>query len=90
MQIKKILSIPKSSIPRMIDATGVLLAPANIATRPIPANSAIGRGTNQINTFPSVAPIKNNGVTSPPLNPAPIVNEVNRIFKRKSYEYYGQ
>ena len=82
--MKKTLSIPNISIPRIVDATGVLLAPENSATNPIPANNAIGRGTNQTKALPSVAPMKNKGVTSPPLNPAPIVNEVKRIFRRKS------
>ena len=51
----------------------------------MPANSPIGRGTTADNALPKVAPTKNRGVTSPPLNPTPIVKVVNRIFSRKSY-----
>ena len=60
------------------------VAPANTATKPIPANKAIGSGINQIKILPNVAPIKNSGVTSPPLKPALKVKLVNKIFKAKS------
>lgn len=69
----------------MVQASGVLVAPANTATNPIPASNAIGNGKNHTNTLPNVAPIKNKGVTSPPLKPAPMVNVVNNNFSRKSY-----
>ena len=78
-------SIPNNSIPIMVHAMGVFVAPAKTATNPIPANKPIGKGINHTNTFPRVAPIKNNGVTSPPLNPAPNVKEVNNNFRKKSF-----
>ena len=69
----------------IIQAKGVLVAPAKTATNPIPANNPTGKGTNNDKALPKVAPIKNNGVTSPPLNPAESVRKVNAIFKAKSY-----
>ena len=60
------------------------VAPANTATKPMPASKAIGNGINQISTLPKVAPIKNSGVTSPPLKPALKVNVVNSILIKKS------
>ena len=83
------LSIPKSSMPITVQAIGVCVAPENTATNPIPANNAIGNGTKTDNALPKVAPTKKRGVTSPPLNPAPKVNPVKRIFNRKSYEVFG-
>ena len=62
-----------------VQAMGVFVAPAKTATNPIPAKSPMGRGINQINTFPRVAPIKNRGVTSPPLKPAPNVKVISYI-----------
>jgi len=68
----------------MVQAIGVWVAPENTATKPIPANKAIGKGTITDKALPNVAPTKKSGVTSPPLNHAPRVNPVNSIFKRKS------
>ena len=59
------------------------VAPENTATNPIPAKSAIGIGIMADNALPKVAPTKNNGVTSPPLKPAPKVKPVNKIFNKK-------
>ena len=78
------LSMPKSSIPIILHARGVWVAPEKTATKPIPAKSAIGNGINTDNALPKVAPIKNNGVTSPPLNPAPSVKLVHTNFIKKS------
>ncbi len=61
------------------------MAPANTATKPIPASRPKGSGINNDNALPKVAPIKNKGVTSPPLNPAESVIMVKIIFKAKSY-----
>ena len=66
-----------------MQAMGAFAAPEKTAINPIPANNPKGRGTNQINALPNVAPIKNKGVTSPPLKPAPNVNAVKTNFKRK-------
>lgn len=78
-------SIPNNSIPIIVQAMGVWVAPEKTATNPIPAKSAIGIGIITDNALPKVAPTKNNGVTSPPLKPAPKVNPVNKIFSKKSY-----
>ena len=67
-----------------VQAIGVFVAPAKTATNPMPASNPMGNGINQMSTFPKAAPIKNRGVTSPPLKPAPRVKEVNRSFNRKS------
>ena len=84
MEIYKELSILNNSYPIKIQAIGVFAAPAKTAKNPIPANKLKGNGTNQIKAFPSVAPIKNKGVTSPPLKPAPRVKAVNKSFIMKS------
>ncbi len=67
-----------------VQATGVLVAPENTATKPIPAKSAIGKGIKTERALPRVAPIKKSGVTSPPLKPAPKVKVVNNSFSKKS------
>ena len=72
-----------------VQAIGVCVAPEKTATNPIPAKNDMGKGTIRDKALPSVAPTKNRGVTSPPLNPAPSVNPVNNIFKRKSYQAFG-
>ena len=69
----------------IVQANGVLVAPANTATNPMPVKSAIGNGMNKDNALPKAAPIKNNGVTSPPLKPAANVMIVKAIFNAKSY-----
>ena len=74
-----------NSIAIIVQAIGVLIAPANTATKHIPINDAVGNGNSKLIVLPSVAPIKNSGVTSPPLKPAPIVTTVNMIFMAKSY-----
>ena len=61
-----------------------MVAPAKTATNPIPAKSATGKGKKSDKALPKVAPIKNNGVTSPPLKPAPKVNPVNKILSRST------
>ena len=71
-------------MPIIVQAIGVFVAPAKTATKPIPANKGMGKGINHMSTFPRVAPIKNKGVTSPPLNPAPKVKEVSISFRKKS------
>ena len=85
MAIKIPDSMPNNSNPIMVQAIGVWVAPEKTATNPIPAKSAIGIGINKDKALPNVAPTKNNGVTSPPLKPAPKVNPVNKILRRKSY-----
>ena len=79
--------IPNNSIPIIVQAIGVWVAPENTATNPIPAKRAIGIGIMADKALPKVAPTKNNGVTSPPLKPAPKVNPVNNILSKKSYHW---
>ncbi len=79
------VSTPKSSIPIKVHAIGVLVAPANTATNPMPAMNDTDNGMIADNALPKVAPTKKRGVTSPPLNPTPIVNVVKISFSRKSY-----
>src|ERR1700722_18100053 len=67
-------------MPMIVQASGVLLAPAKTATNPSAANKSVGAPSNPASALPSAAPIKNNGVTSPPLNPQLSVTVVNRIF----------
>ncbi len=81
--------MPNNSIPIIVQAIGVWVAPEKTDTKPTPAKSAIGIGINIDNALPKVAPTKNKGVTSPPLKPAPKVNPVNRILSRKSYHSLG-
>ena len=54
---------------RSVQASGVLAAPANTAARPNAANSGAGSGNSAASALPSVAPMANSGVTSPPLKP---------------------
>ncbi len=58
----------------------MLVAPANTATKPIAANSGVGACNAHPSVDPSVAPITNSGVTSPPWNPDPSVTAVNSSF----------
>ena len=72
-----------------VQAKGVLVAPEKTATKPIPAKSANGNGIQVANEFPNVAPVKNSGVTSPPLNPAPSVKLVKPVLANQSYQGSG-
>ena len=63
-----------------VQASGVLAAPANSATKPIAANTPVGTPNMGASALPSAAPMKNSGVTSPPLKPALSVTTVNSSF----------
>lgn len=52
---------------------------------PKPATINTGRPNHIPNTTPQLAPIANNGVTSPPLKPIAVQIAVNINFKIKSY-----
>src|SRR5690606_3999063 len=78
-----------NSIAITVQAMGVLVQPANTDTKPVAANRIMGSGINGAKALPSVAPTKNSGVTSPPLNPALSVKVVRMIFIRKSYDGNG-
>ena len=84
MPTKTPASHPNNSMPITMEAMEQLVAPANTATNPIPARSAKGSGINQIRILPKVAPIKNKGVTSPPLKPALKVKLVRSNLRAKS------
>ena len=84
MPTKTPASHPNNSMPITMEAMEQLVAPANTATNPIPARSDKGRGINQIRILPKVAPIKNKGVTSPPLKPALNVKLVRSNLMAKS------
>ena len=68
----------------MVQAKGVCVAPEKTATNPIAASKEIGKGIKMDKALPKAAPIKNKGVTSPPLNPVPKIKVVASIFKRKT------
>ena len=74
-------STPNSSIPISVQASGVLLAPANTATKPRAANNPGGAPISPAKAFPSAAPMKNKGVTSPPLKPELTVTAVKTSFQ---------
>jgi hypothetical protein len=65
---------------------GVLAAPAKRATNPIAENVAISNPNSEANKVPELAPIKNIGVTIPPLPPKPSVMLVKTIFSKKAYQ----
>ncbi|CAB4721322.1 unannotated protein [freshwater metagenome] len=75
---------PKISIPRMVQASGVFEAPANTATNPNPASSEGSMFSGVASATPSVAPMANSGVTSPPGKSVPIEIAANRIFSAKT------
>src|SRR5262245_3896279 len=75
---------PKSSTAITVQAMGVFVAPAKTATKPIAANSGLGACSAQASVEPSVAPMTNSGVTSPPWNPDPSVTAVNSNFHAKA------
>lgn len=51
-------AIPNNSIPIMVQAIGVWVAPEKTATNPIPAKRAIGIGITVDSALPKVAPTK--------------------------------
>ena len=78
------MATPKTSTPKSIGAIKVFVALPNTATYPI-APHTIGEIPNQLpSTTPSVAPIENKGVTSPPWKPIAKVTIVSSSFTIKS------
>ena len=67
-----------------IDAIGQLTAPQNTHTSPSAAANPAGMPSSPPSTQPSVAPMKNVGTTSPPLNPLPMVTAVNSSFQKNA------
>ncbi len=70
-------------MPINVQAIGVLVAPANTAIKPNPAIKSIGAPVITPSVLPNAAPIKNRGVTSPPLKPIPKVIAVNNNFQNQ-------
>ena len=62
----------------------VLVAAENTKQYPNAAVTKIGKPNQVPKITPQVAPIANNGVTSPPLKPIPVQMAVNIIFSIKS------
>lgn len=62
----------------------VLVVAENTKQYPRAAVTKIGRPNQVPKITPQVAPIANNGVTSPPLKPIPVQMAVNTIFSIKS------
>ena len=75
---------PNSSMPMTVHAKGVLAAPANTATKPRDAMKSCGTPSKVPRVQPRAAPMKNKGVTSPPLKPEPSVTAVNSNFQRNA------
>ena len=67
-----------------MEAMGQLTAPQSTDTRPTAAAKPAGMPSSGPKTQPKVAPTKKEGTTSPPLNPAPRVMAVKRIFSKKA------
>ena len=73
--------VPNSSMLRNTDAMGQFTAPQNTATSPMAAPKPAGKPKKPPSTQPKQAPTKNDGTTSPPLKPNPMVTAVNSSFK---------
>ena len=69
---------------RMTEAMGQFTAPQNTDTRPMAAAKAGGRLSSPPRTQPKVAPTKNDGTTSPPLKPQPMVTAVKASFSSQA------
>jgi len=77
---------PNNSTAIMLAEIGVLAAPASKATSPI-AEKVEGLSPKSFaNKLPDVAPIKNIGVTMPPLPPKLRVIAVKIIFRINAYQ----
>ena len=76
--------IPNNSAAKIVAVMGDFAAAPNTATIPIPARYPGESGIKTLNALPSVAPIKNRGVTSPPLKPDCKVITVSNILSKNS------
>ena len=76
---------PKSSMPISVQASGVLEAPAKMATKPSAAKRSVGAPSGPDKALPRPAPMKNRGVTSPPLKPVARVATVKTIFQAQAH-----
>src|SRR5947209_7216835 len=75
---------PKSSMPMIVQASGVFAAPAKTATNPSAAMKSCGNPSNVPSVQPSAAPMKKIGVTSPPLKLEPSVTAVKTSFQKNA------
>lgn len=71
---------PNISTPMMVQASGVLAAPAKTATKPIEPSVATGMPSGAASAPPRVVPMTNRGVTSPPGKSQPRAMTVNTSF----------
>ena len=75
---------PNSSTLRITEAMGQFTAPQNTATSPTAAAKDGGSPSSPPAAQPNVAPTKNDGTTSPPLKPQPMVTAVNVSFRSQA------
>jgi len=71
-------------MPIIKQVIGVFVAPVKTPINPSAAKNAVGSNKTVDRVEPSVAPISNRGVTSPPWNPAPRVKAVNTSFHKNA------
>lgn len=83
------MGAPNISIAIILQATGVLDAPAKTAANPTLASNWKEIGIRIERALPSVVPIKTSGTNSPPLKPEPTVNAVKNILRRGSLSESG-
>jgi len=81
---KCIISEPKSSAAKIVEAIGELVEPDNTATKPSAAKRGIFPSIKCPKKLPAVEPTNKIGVTNPPLPPNPKVIDVNKIFNKGS------
>ena len=75
---------PNNSMLNSKEAIGQFTTPQNTEIKPIAAPNPGSSPSKPPTTFPKVAPIKNEGTISPPLNPAPKVIAVKIILRRNA------
>ena len=81
---KDIAWYPNNSKLINADVIGQLVTPQNMPIIPRAAHNEGDMPSIFPKVHPRVAPIKNEGMISPPLKPAPIVRTVRRILIKKA------
>lgn len=81
-----IASMPNNSNAISSEVNGQFVTPQKTAIIPSAANMDGERCRIEPYRQPNVAPIKNEGTISPPLNPAAIVRTVNNSFIKNAYQ----
>lgn len=84
---KRQILIAEHLTPDQHGSQRVLVAPPNTAAYPSAAASGTGTPSIGAAAAPSVAPMENSGVTSPPWNPTARVTTVKSSLARKSQPY---